>query len=134
MFRNNFKTRAKIPLNFHYNKQKGKLLPSFYSINNFTATPTCCDTKPPHLSPDKITLTYKITYWYRGAHSSNMLYKPTGTAEHSCCILQDLLSPRQMPNPTPQPSYKFPRAVGLERISHGVIQPKMMTNFSRTLP
>jgi hypothetical protein len=39
-----------------------------------------------------------------------------------------LLLPRRMPNPAPQPS-KLPRAVGLERSSHGVTQSKMVTKF-----
>ena len=56
----------------------------------------------------------------------------TGAAESSRCIMQGLLLPRWMLNPAPQPSSnlrQLPRAVGLERSSHGVTQSKMLTNF-----
>ena len=56
----------------------------------------------------------------------------TGAAESSCCIMQGLLSPCQMPNTAPQPSNnlcQLPRAVSLERSSHGITQSKMLTNF-----
>ena len=47
-------------------------------------------------------------------------------------IMQGLLSPRQMPNPAPllnNSLRQLPRAVSLERSSHGVTQSKMLTNF-----
>jgi hypothetical protein len=65
-----------------------------------------------------------------------MLLKKTGTAETSRCIMQVLLSSRKTPNPAPQPNNNFrqlPRAEALERISHGVTQLKMLTNFHTLL-
>jgi len=56
----------------------------------------------------------------------------TGAAESSRCIMQGLLSPRQMLNPAPQLNNnlrQLPLAVSLERRSHGVTQSKMLTNF-----
>jgi hypothetical protein len=47
-------------------------------------------------------------------------------------IMQGLLSPRQMPNPAPLLNNNLrhlPRAVSLERSSHGVTQSKMLTKF-----
>jgi len=56
----------------------------------------------------------------------------TGAAERVRCIMQGLLPTRRMPNPAPQPNNnlrQLPHAVGLERSSHVLTQPKMLKKF-----
>jgi len=54
---------------------------------------------------------------------SHVIQTQRRNSRELCRILQSLLSPRRMPNSAPQPSYKRPRAVDLEEVSYGVIQP-----------
>ena len=88
-FRNNFKPKPKGLLKSHNNTQTKNYSPQSHK---FTATPTCCNAKQPHLSPSKITSTYK-----------NL---PVGTQVHTAqtCYCWQNLSSRELPLAKPSQS------------------------------
>jgi len=79
-------------LKFCNNIQKAKTTVS--PVYNFTATPTCCDTKPLHISPSKMTHLYENHPVAQRCTQLKTCYSnKTRTAESPRCIMQGLLSP-----------------------------------------
>jgi hypothetical protein len=107
--------------------------PLSHTIYKPTTTPTCYNTKQPHLSPSKIAFTYinlpvhtemctSLTCYCRQHQSSREL--PLYNARSF------ITSPNVEPRPTVDNNlHQLPHALSLGRISHGVTQSKMLTNF-----
>ena len=107
---------------------------------------------PPQFTPSKISLqplpvAIQNHHIFHQTKLRSLIKSTSGTEERTTqnilfkqrrksnrCKMQVFMSPRRTPNPTPQPSCKLTRALGLEGSSQGIIQPKMLTNLSRASP
>jgi len=76
--------------------------PLHNTINNFTSTPTCCNTHPPHLSPIKLLSLIKTRLVaQRCAQLKHVVQNKAGTAESSaayCRVFYHLAECRTPPH------------------------------------